>query len=198
MADRNTELSVHSWKTHGELSWAAYKQGYLKAISTLMRKVADGKGNYIENLSSNFGLVYPITFLCRHYIELEMKQTIALASLMQLADSKKKFGHKFTLLWPEVLQCVEGVQGEERRSEFEETFRELIEFFEQFDPYGDGFRYPKSIKGNAQFETSFEVDISKLKSQIYLFEQYFDELLEELKQMLDPEARDMSDRIYFY
>jgi hypothetical protein len=80
----------------------------------------------------------------------------------------------------------------------EETFGALIEFFERVDPNGDGFRYPKNIQGKAQWDDSFDVDISKMKSQIYLFEQYFYELLEELKQMLEPEARDMSDPIYFY
>jgi hypothetical protein len=197
MPSANNELPVYSWKTHGELSLVAYKQGYRTAINTLMLKVIDNKGTYIENLHNNC-LVYPITFLCRHYIEIELKQVIALADMMHLADTKKKFGHKLKMLWADVLKCVESVQGEDRRKEFEETFEALIEFFERVDPYGDGFRYPKNIQGKAQWDNSFEIDISKMNSQIVSFEEYFDELLEELKQMLDAEARDMSDRIYFY
>ena len=198
MPSANNKLSVYSWKTHGEGSWFAYKQGYRTAINTLILKVINSKGTYIENLHNNCGLVYPITFLCRHYIEIELKQVIALADMMHLADAKKKFGHKLKLLWADVLKCVESVQGEDRRKEFEETFGALIEFFERVDPYGDGFRYPKNIQGKAQWDNSFEIDISKMNSQIISFEQYFDELLEELKQMLDPEAIDMSDRSYFY
>jgi hypothetical protein len=57
MANGKNELSVYSWKTHGELSWAAYKNGYLKAVNTLMQKVIDDEGTYIENLHNNFGLV---------------------------------------------------------------------------------------------------------------------------------------------
>jgi hypothetical protein len=74
----------------------------------------------------------------------------------------------------------------------------VIEYFEQLDPHGDGFRYPKNVKGNAQWDSSFEVDIVKVNSDIKRLDHYCDELRGELKQMLDPEAEDISDRTYFY
>jgi hypothetical protein len=198
MANGKNKLPVYSWKTHGELSWAAYKNGYLKAVNILIQNVIDDEGTYLEKIPNNFGLVYPIIFLCRHYIEIELKQVIALASMMQFAAANKRRGHKLNLLWSDVLQCVESVQGKERRTEFEEAFAALFEFFEHVDPNGDGFRYPKNIQGKAQWDDPFDVDIPKIKSEICLLEAYLYELLEELKQMLEPEARDMSDRIYFY
>jgi hypothetical protein len=64
-------------------------------------------------------------------------------------------------VWSKVLDLVEAVQGAETRQEFVDEFGKSIEFFERVDSHGDGFRYPKNIKGRAQWETSFEVDFSQ-------------------------------------
>lgn len=198
MAQKESKLPVYSWETHGEGSWFAYKRGYLKAIDTLIETATDDKGAYINNLFNSYGFVYPIAFLCRHYIEIELKQTIALASLMGFANKNKRFGHKLTPLWLEVLHCVENARGKETRTDFESDLGHLITFFEQVDPQADGFRYPKNMNERAHWANSFEIDVAKLKRDIDLFKENFDELLRELKQMLDPDADDMSSRYYFY
>ena len=198
MSTRKHIFRVDSWNATGELSRSAYRDGYRKAADALVLKLLDSHGDYIADLHMRFGMIYPIMFLYRHYIEIEFKDLIALAGMTSLVDIKKMSGHGLKKLWSKVLECVEAVQGKDTRQEFEEAFEKVIEYFEQVDPRGDGFRYPKNVKGSAQWDSSFEVDIVKVSSDIKRLDHYCDELRGELKQMLDPEAEDISDRIYFY
>jgi hypothetical protein len=198
MSTRKHIFTVTSWNVTGELSWSAYREGYKKAADALVLKLLDSDCDYIADLHIRFGMIYPIMFLYRHYIEIEFKDLIALAGMTSLVDIKKMSGHDLRKLWSKVLECVEAVQGKDTRQEFEDAFEKVIEYFEQVDPHGDGFRYPKNVKGNAQWDSSFEVDIVKVNSDIKRLDHFCDELRGELKQMLDPEAEDISDRIYFY
>jgi hypothetical protein len=197
MASGDDEFPVYAWKTHGEGSWSSYKGGYLHAIDILISQLANNELAYLDKIRY-YHLVYPIMFLSRHYIELELKQVIALGSMMDFADEKKKFKHKLTLLWAEVLGCVENFMGRVLREEFEVEFNRLITMFDVIDPNGDSFRYPKDFHGKSQWNNSFNVDILDIKDRIALFNQYAYDLIEELRRGLDPEAEDISDRVYFY
>ena len=198
MSSGRKELSVSSWATNGELIWFEYKSGYLKAIHILMQQVMGDSKSHISDLKSKFGLVYPVTFLCRHYVEIELKEVIALGHLMGFSNGNKKFGHRLGLIWIDVMKCVEDAQGTDRRKEFENNVGPLIDFFERLDPSGDGFRYPKTTSGTAQWNKSFEIDVTELNDKIRLCAEYFDELLRNLKQMLDPDANDIDSRYCFY
>jgi hypothetical protein len=198
MSTRKHIFPVTSWNATGELSWLAYRDGYRKAAEALVLKLLDSDGDKNGDWYMRFCMVYPIMFLYRHYIEIEFKDLIALAGMTTLVDMKKMSGHGLKKLWSKVLECVEAVQGKDTRQEFEDACEKVIEYFEQVDPRGDGFRYPKNVKGSAQWDSSFEVDIVKVNSGIKRLDHYCDDLRGELKQMLDPEAEDISDRIYFY
>ena len=191
-------FTVTSWNRLGELSRTQYREGYKKAADTLTLKVLCSDGDYMTDLHLRFGMIYPIMFLYRHYIEIELKDLLALAGMMSFVDARKISGHGLMPLWAKVLKCVEEVQGTDVRQEFEETFQHCIELFEQVDPQGDAFRYPKDVKGNAQWDGQFEIDIAKIKSDVDRVNQCCYELRQELRQMLDPEAEDTSERDYFY
>jgi hypothetical protein len=195
---RKHVLSVMPWNIGGELTWLAYRRGYREAADALVLRLLDSDAGYIADIHLRFGMVYPIMFLYLHYIELEFKDLIAIIGMTDLIDTKKKLGHNLTALWLKVLECVEAVQGDDARQEFAEAFEKTIEHFAKLDPHGEGFRYPKNIKGNAQWDNSFEIDIATVKTDVNRLEQCCDELREELKQLLDPEAPDISDRYYFY
>ena len=115
-----------------------------------------------------------------------------------LVDTKNTLRHDLKALWLKVLECVEAVQGVDARREFAETFERIVEFFVKLDPHGDGFRYPKSAKGNSQWDNSFEIDIDAVKAAVNRLEQCCYELRSEFKQLIDPEATDISERYYFY
>jgi hypothetical protein len=191
-------FTVTSWNETGELSRSAYRAGYKKAADVLVLKLLSSDTDYIADLHMRFGMIYPIMFLYRHYVEIEFKDLIILAGMTSVVEANKICGHDLHALWSKVLVCAEEVQGEDMRQELEGTFGEAIEFFQRVDPYGDGFRYPKNVKGAAQWDSSFYVDIEKINSAIECLEQFCHELRQELRQRLDPEAEDISGRDYFY
>jgi hypothetical protein len=196
-AEKNV-FTVTPWKLCGELSWEAYREGYRKAADTLALNLVNSGGNYISDLHMRFGMIYPIMFLYRHYIEIEFKQLLALIGMTTLVDTKKKYGHDLRALWSKVLECVEAVQGKDARQEFAGAFERTIAYFERVDPQRDGFRYPKNSKGHGQWDSPLEVDVATIHSSVNQLEQCCAELRREFKQVLDTEAEDMSDRYYFY
>jgi hypothetical protein len=198
MSKKRKDLSVYSWTIHGEGSWFAFKEGYIKAIRLLVKEVMRERNRYIDELIGTYGLVYPIVFLSRHYLEVELKQVIALAGLMGFTNEKKRYGHKLGLLWTEVLSCIEASLGLEARKDLQKNIGPFVAFFERLDPDGDSFRYPKTISGEAHWKDSFQVDVAELNDWVDLCSRYFYDLLQELKAMLDQEADDIGDRSYFY
>jgi hypothetical protein len=191
-------LPVLPWNKGAELTWFEYRSGYKRAADALVLNVLNDDETIIDEFHLRFGMVYPIMFLYRHYIEIEFKDLIAIRGFTNPVDTKKNFKHDLKTLWLKVLECVEVVRGVDARREFEGTLERIVEFFVKFDPDGDRFRYPKNTKGNSQWDKSFEINIATVKAEVNRLEQYCYELRSELKQLIDPEATDMSERDYSY
>jgi hypothetical protein len=78
MSTEKHMFTVTSWNRLGELSRTQYREGYKKAADTLTLKVLCSDGDYMTDLHLRFGMIYPIMFLYRHYIEIELKDLLAL------------------------------------------------------------------------------------------------------------------------
>jgi hypothetical protein len=113
MSTEKNILTVTSWKSHGELSWAAYRESYKKAADALVLKLLRSDGDYVFDLHLRFGIIYPVMFLYRHYIEIEFKELIALVGMTTLVDTKQRYGHDLKALWAKVLEPVEAVRGKD-------------------------------------------------------------------------------------
>ena len=197
MSTTKNIFSVLPWNIAGELTWSEYREGYRKAADTLVSTLLDSDRGFLADIGARFGMVYPIMFLYRHYTEIAFKELLALCGMTSLVSGTNISGHDLRALWSKVLECVEAVQGADARQDFQTTFEQSIELFERLDPRGDGFRYPKNVKGKAQWDSVFEIDIARINLRIKSLGQLCDDLRSELKQMLDPGA-DVSDRYYFY
>jgi hypothetical protein len=88
----NTEkniFTITSWNVTGELNWAEYRRGYKRAADALSRGLLESDGDYISDIHLRFGMIYPIMFLYRHYLEVEFRDLLAMAALTDLVDTKK-------------------------------------------------------------------------------------------------------------
>ena len=116
-----------------------YALGYKRAGDLLIEHVLD---KYINHDT----LVYPIGFLYRQYIELQLKELISKGSL--LLDEPKQFPktHNIDKLWAQCRKILEKIFPEDNPNIFNAT-EECIHQFSEKDPTSEAFRYPIDKKG---------------------------------------------------
>lgn len=198
MSHTQQHLKISSWKPLGEGSRFGYRQGYKKAADLL----ADAITENVSDFHCTFGMIFPALFLYRHYIELEFKDLLALGQMFKFdGDASDAKLHRPRHDLEEMLKATallsRNVQGDDAAGEFELIGREAISLFVTIDPNGDGFKYPLTSSGKAQWDDSFEVDLPSIRSAITRFGDLCYDLRKELREMTDPGA-DVSDRTYFY
>lgn len=126
-----------NWSSSG---WSLYASGYREAADALVANVE-------QTSSSQDTFVYPVLFLYRQYLELQLK--IMLRTLRHLHDIGRDFpkSHKIDALWDETQKLLIQSFPEQPADEVIETGR-LIHEFAKVDPLSTAFRYPVDKDGN--------------------------------------------------
>ena len=125
-----------------DLSWERYTDSYKNVAYRLV-------GN-IERYEVD-SLVYPIMFLYRHYLELQLKSLLRNLYLFHGLQWNPQKTHDLVKLWHEVRQLMEKIcpQDTEDNKHIEARIKE----FNQIDPKSLAFRYPEDTDGNPSFES---------------------------------------------
>lgn len=120
--------------------WSLYASGYKEAADALVTKVE-------ERSTNQDTFVYPVLFLYRQYLELQLKMMVRV--LRHLQDIGQDFpkGHKIDVLWNEAERLLRQTYPDESTVELVETGR-LIHEFAHVDPLSTAFRYPVDKDGN--------------------------------------------------
>jgi hypothetical protein len=125
----------------GDERWAAYADGYKKAADILVAHV-------LETTADQDFLVYPITFLYRHYLELRLKGLIIIGQELSRSESRARArrnrgrkGHNLKDLWKETRQLVERVWPDGPKGELDDV-EGCIRRFADVDASSQAFRYP--------------------------------------------------------
>jgi hypothetical protein len=120
-------------------SWSLYASGYKEAADVLVAKVE-------EHSTHQDVFVYPVLFLYRQYLELQLK--MMLKTLRHLKDIGGDFptGHRIDLLWIETDKLLRKEFPNESEAPLIETGR-LIREFSNVDPLSTAFRYPVDKNG---------------------------------------------------
>jgi len=149
-----------------------YSAGYLLAGDRL-----------VDNLTAapqEDALVYPILYLYRHHIELELKELLSyfLCSLSgfegaKLEEKLHELGETHSLrgLW----MRIEGhfpKWNEGSPVEAQQAFRRLLYELDDHDPTGEAGRYETDRKGNQTLAHLRIVDLGKLKKGIHKISNY--------------------------
>jgi hypothetical protein len=144
----------------------AYAEGYKTAADTLVRMVpstSDDRRN----------LIYPVFFLYRHYIELEIKQIIYLAHLVK----RKRFiwpkGHGLRRLWGSAERQLTSFWPIEHRSHLFRA-RRFIKFINDLDGNGESFRYSSDVKRKKlHLGRLSDIDLDELRDHVYSISDLF-------------------------
>lgn len=137
--------------------WSLYADGYRHAADLLI--------NSIQNAPTDDQLLYPITYLYRHFLELELKSLAVSSSTLspeqiEIEDLNRQ--HDVHKLW---LKCEANFRylPLEFGPEIVSTVGSCITEISDIDPLSQAFRYPIDRKGNQTFDRITEVDVLNLK-----------------------------------
>jgi hypothetical protein len=197
---------VGSWNQGGELSRHAYRVGYLDAAELLAGAIESSEGFDVRLLS----IVYPLLNLYRHFVELSLKDFIDLAIFVgphvedlydcnKVRSRREKLSHDLRKAYDVARSIISGIYVPPGLTEHADSCcLELVQWFQDIDGKGDGFRYTLDRKLRAQFPASFPVDLPWLRSRIKQFDLFMHEERNVLRGFLDPDAKDMDDRTYHW
>ena len=166
-------IFAHSpdWHTDAQIEssagdWYAYTLGYRRAGDLLVQQIDQAPSH--QEL-----LVYPILFLYRHYLELQMKHITAEGR--SLLDKGYSFptGHSLNALWSVCCPILEQVFPE---STPDDTLvvAQLIAEFHSIDPQSITFRYPTDKNGAISVPPGLRrINLTNLSSIMAKLEAFF-------------------------
>jgi hypothetical protein len=129
-----------------DMSWG-YIEGYRRAAELLAeRMIYEGKDlDY---------LVYPMGYLYRHHIELQLKYlTVTIGEFIEEPDAPAKV-HQLTEIWSKLCSKFKQISPDQ-----EELLGEVgkgIQLLEKFDQSGQEFRYPIPITNSKKQSSLFQ------------------------------------------
>lgn len=120
--------------------WTLYASGYKEAADVLVQEV--------EKRSASLDtLVYPVLFLYRQYLELQLKVMTRTVRRLLDRDPVMPTGHRIELLWRDLDALLREAFPDESTQELVDLGR-LIQQFAAVDPLATAFRYPVDKSGN--------------------------------------------------
>lgn len=94
-------------------------------------------------------LVYPITYLYRHYLELSFKRIRRMGFRLLDWELDAKAEHRLLVLWADCRTAIKEVWPKDADGPDVKAFETCIREFAQMDPNGTAFRYPLAMNGEA-------------------------------------------------
>jgi hypothetical protein len=119
--------------------FSGYTEGYKKAADSLIERVLS-----LRDISKLDTFVFPILFLYRQYLELELKWIVLRFSECSLDEKKdvlRNVGHNLMGIWHQAKPLMlEEAEAQEQADV--ETVEDYIKQFHDFDETSFSFRYP--------------------------------------------------------
>ena len=157
-------------------NWYPYVNGYKRGADVLVEHV---RNNRID-LDS---LVFPVVFLYRQYIELQLKCIIG--NSRKLFDQPGEFPkhNKLDQLWREARRILEKVYEGDTKEDLDEIEEHIKQFCDR-DAFGDAFRYPTDIKGDKSLLGLMHINVRK-----------FSETMKKAADLLDGASMGIDERL---
>ena len=147
------------WHSNAMLGWThfpwdIYAAGYKDAADALVAALAERK-------TSLDSVIYPLVFLYRHGLELQMKLILPLAR--RLAGKEPVADHKHGLmpLWIELRRHLEQLDPRDDDQELA-AIEDFIRQLDTVDPGSFAFRYPTTKKGEVSLPELRHVNVRHL------------------------------------
>lgn len=166
-------------------AWSLCAMGYKLAADTLM--------NSSINLIGIDALVYPIVFLYRHHLELELKHLLFLSKVLLDEDSAVLKEHNLLRLWQKVRPKIEALWPEDR-DRYLNGFEEWITEFSDIDPESFSFRYSINKEGESSLPAHIRyVNLLRLKESVDAVSYYLSCCIEGVLAHLSAKADMLAD-----
>lgn len=139
-------------------NWNLYIMGYKLAGDKLVEYVVE------KNVDQDF-LIFPIVFLYRHYIELQLK--IIIKEGNELLDIKEDFEntHNLNKLWAKASNIMKRAWPKEENNVFVAA-KDYISQLNDIDPISFSFRYPVDKKRNKTLKGLEKINIRNFSEVI--------------------------------
>lgn len=137
---------------YSRATWDFYIDGYLEAAQKLVA---------VSRECTRDTIVFPIAFLFRHYLELQLKRLIALAHRLADEPCVLPQHHRVEQLWADMRASLRKAGISDGAPEFERV-TELIREWAHLDADGQSFRYPVDSRGGRTLQGLTHVNIRNL------------------------------------
>jgi hypothetical protein len=151
-----------------------YINGYRQAADTLAHKV-------VESSRDQDILVYPIVFLYRQYIELQLKRILRESRILLYEGNDFPQHHRIRDLWNDakglmkkIIRKVDGRAKDYITKSNVETIDKIIMDFVEVDPDSFAFRYHKDKDGNNSLDGVTHINIRNLHDQMDVLTELLD------------------------
>ncbi|WP_027156748.1 hypothetical protein [Methylobacter luteus] len=167
------------WKANACLNWSLdtmglYIEGYREAADKLVHDV-------VESGTNQDILVFPISFLYRQYIELQLKHIIRESRIFLEEGASFPEHHRINDLWNTANSLMARIIKDHDQSindyitkEDIQAIKTIITEFVKVDPESFAFRYPKDKKGNKNLEGIEHINLRKLHDQMGILKEKLD------------------------
>lgn len=173
---------AEDWQNNAQLGWShfplhVYALGYKEAADSLAQVLLDRRASLDT-------AIYPLVFLYRQGLELQLKLILPLAR--RLADAPPKDDHRHELLpmWSELRMHLELVNPQENDQELP-AIEEFIRQLQEVDPQSYSFRYPTGKKGDISLPDLRHVNVrhlSEIMNSVFMLMDGIHASLGELEQ----------------
>lgn len=167
------------WRANACLNWSLdsmglYIEGYREAADKLVHDV-------VETGTNQDTLVFPISFLYRQYIELQLKHIIRESRVFLEEGANFPEHHRIKDLWNTANSLMAKIIKEHDQSisdyiteEDIEAIKIIITEFVRVDPESFAFRYPNDKKGNRNLDGIEYINLRKLHDQMEILKEKLD------------------------
>ena len=152
-----------------------FREGYYHAGEFLARQLLDAPSPF----QAHPGMVFPMLYVYRHYIEISLKALIGVYVGLSGESVKDGFNpikeHSLARLWNEVRRlCELAIPASPEGDTTDVDVGRLINEFNQYDSSSQTFRYDKNRRGESVESSLPEVDLNRLMATMEKLKHYFD------------------------
>jgi hypothetical protein len=167
------------WKANACLNWSLdrlglYIEGYREAADKLVHDVVESGAN--QDI-----LVFPISFLYRQYIELQLKHIIRESRIFLGEGSTFPEHHRIQDLWHTANALIATIIKDHDHTIKDyiteadvKAIKTIITEFVKVDPDSFSFRYPNDKKGNRNLDGIEYINLRKLHDQMDILKEKLD------------------------
>jgi hypothetical protein len=154
-------------RTNAPVNWAQdatelYIEGFYQGAILLSRQVFNGKG-------SRGALVYPISYLYRHYVELRLKDLVQqINAYLEKSIPALDSSHSLRVLWQEYVKPIGSMVDSDFSGPVIVRIDDAIDELDKVDPNSQAFRYAFGKKGSKAIQGDIKmIGLENLEEKMY-------------------------------